>query len=58
MNLGARVELYVTSTRGNALGREDKVIIRVGKEIATLTAGEWSALIRMPVKTSELVIPS
>ena len=46
-----RVELHTTDAQ---LWREARITIRVGSEIATLTASEWSKLLAHPQRGSLL----
>lgn len=42
-----RIAIYKTGYPRVAMP-DDKIIVRVGAEVVTLTAGEWSALITNP----------
>lgn len=55
MPSGERVEIHTTA---KCLANQERVVIRVGSETATVTAGEWSRLISKPKRVEVALYPN
>lgn len=53
--MDGRVEILTT---GKCLGQQERVVIRVGSETATMTAGEWSRLVSKPQRLETALYPN